>query len=162
MIRTTLLAASLAALASAPAAANGQSDLAMLRAATAAFHHVPAAEAAGYEYVPGVSNCVSHPVAGGMGHHLLNFGLIDTLVEPLKPETLVYVPGPNGSMQLGAVEYLVPAVEWDAEGHAGLPSAWGHEFHLNPVLGMYVLHVWIWRHNPAGMFADWNPKVACP
>jgi hypothetical protein len=25
----------------------------------------------------------------------------------------------------------------------------------------YELHVWAWRHNPAGMFADWNPNVAC-
>jgi hypothetical protein len=21
--------------------------------------------------------------------------------------------------------------------------------------------VWHWRHNPAGMFADWNPYVSC-
>jgi len=24
------------------------------------------------------------------------------------------------------------------------------------------LHVWIWRENPSGMFADWNPTVHCP
>jgi hypothetical protein len=26
----------------------------------------------------------------------------------------------------------------------------------------YVVHAWIWRHNPSGMFADWNPNVKCP
>jgi hypothetical protein len=33
---------------------------------------------------------------------------------------------------------------------------------LNPVLGWYILHAWIWQHNPAGMFEDWNPTVTCP
>jgi hypothetical protein len=26
----------------------------------------------------------------------------------------------------------------------------------------YDLHVWIWRENPSGTFAQWNPKVECP
>ena len=25
----------------------------------------------------------------------------------------------------------------------------------------YELHVWAWKHNPSGMFADWNPTVSC-
>jgi iron(III) transport system ATP-binding protein len=25
----------------------------------------------------------------------------------------------------------------------------------------YALHVWAWKHNPHGMFVDWNPKVSC-
>ena len=29
-------------------------------------------------------------------------------------------------------------------------------------LGVYILHAWIWKNNPAGMFEDWNPKVSCP
>jgi hypothetical protein len=24
------------------------------------------------------------------------------------------------------------------------------------------LHVWLYRHNPAGIFAMWNPQVECP
>lgn len=28
--------------------------------------------------------------------------------------------------------------------------------------GVYVLHAWIFEHNPAGMFEDWNPRVAYP
>jgi hypothetical protein len=26
----------------------------------------------------------------------------------------------------------------------------------------YDLHVWVYRDNPAGMFAMWNPLVRCP
>lgn len=25
----------------------------------------------------------------------------------------------------------------------------------------YELHVWLWRNNPLGMFAPYNPKVSC-
>lgn len=25
----------------------------------------------------------------------------------------------------------------------------------------YELHVWAWKDNPSGMFADWNPQVSC-
>jgi hypothetical protein len=24
-----------------------------------------------------------------------------------------------------------------------------------------VLHVWHFRENPSGVFADWNPRVSC-
>jgi hypothetical protein len=32
------------------------------------------------------------------------------------------------------------------------------------VLGIpacYELHAWIWKHNPADQFANWNPNVSC-
>jgi hypothetical protein len=25
----------------------------------------------------------------------------------------------------------------------------------------YALHVWVWHHNPLGLFANWNPLVEC-
>jgi len=25
----------------------------------------------------------------------------------------------------------------------------------------YSLHAWVWKRNPAGTFAMWNPKVHC-
>jgi hypothetical protein len=37
----------------------------------------------------------------------------------------------------------------------------GHHLHLNPGLGVYVLHAWIFKNNPAGIFEDWNPNVTC-
>ena len=37
------------------------------------------------------------------------------------------------------------------------------ELHLNENLGVYVLHAWVWKYNPNGVFADFNPRVGdCP
>lgn len=33
---------------------------------------------------------------------------------------------------------------------------------INPVLNWYLAHAWIYRHNPAGVWADFNPEVTCP
>jgi hypothetical protein len=43
----------------------------------------------------------------------------------------------------------------------------GQTFHFTPspnrygIPAFYALHVWAWKHNPHGMFVDWNPKVSC-
>ena len=39
----------------------------------------------------------------------------------------------------------------------------GMQMHiLVPAVGFWLKHAWIWKHNPAGMFADFNPEVTCP
>lgn len=139
-----------------------ESDLGKLRAATAQFHRPEVAMAQGWDLVPGLDYCFQNPGVGAMGYHYINVDKLDTTVEMLEPEAMVYPPGPNGQLQLGAVEYVVPAAAWDAEGHGELPSLFGQHFHLNEPLGVYVLHVWIWKHNEAGIFEDWNPDVTCP
>jgi hypothetical protein len=141
--------------------AAGQSDLARLREATAQYHRSEAAQAADYDLVPGLDHCFNNPGVGAMGFHYINVDLLDLELDPLQPEAMVYVPGPKGQLQLGAVEYIVPAVPWDAENDE-LPMVLGQHLHLNEALGVYVLHAWVWRHNPAGMFEDWNPNVTCP
>jgi hypothetical protein len=153
-----LIAATLATV----AFAGGQDDLAKLRAATAQFHRPQTAQETGYDLVPGLDYCFNNPGVGAMGYHYINTEILDTTVDPLQPEAMVYAPGPNGKLKLAAVEFIVPAEAWEAEGHADLPSAYGHSFHLNEALGVYVLHAWIWKNNPAGMFEDWNPRVSCP
>ncbi|HET6969048.1 MAG TPA: hypothetical protein VFI44_12245, partial [Ornithinibacter sp.] len=83
-------------------AAGVQAELAQVRAATARFHRVEVAEAAGYErgWVNGsntriVAGCVSHPTAGAMGYHYFNADLMaDHEVDALEPEVLVYAPAP--------------------------------------------------------------------
>ena len=30
-----------------------------------------------------------------------------------------------------------------------------------PGPAFYLMHGWIWRDNPSGIFADWNPEVSC-
>lgn len=137
-------------------------DLADVRRATARFQRIQAAQTAGYDLRPGLDYCFDKPGVGGMGYHYINTGILDLKLDPLKPEAMVYAPGQNGKLKLGAVEYIVPAADWKAAGHSKSPSVLGHHLHLNSNLGVYVLHAWIWQHNPKGVFEDWNPTVSCP
>lgn len=154
-----------------PAVASaGQEDLAEVRAATAQFHNLDAAAAAGYElgYVNGsgvriIAGCVAHPTAGAMGYHYFNKQLIDdNVVDVLKPEGLVYSPGPDGLLKLVAVEYVVPGAFSNPPGVDTAPTVFGRTMViLVPAVGFYTLHAWIWSTNPAGMFAHWSPEVSC-
>jgi hypothetical protein len=144
---------------------GSQSDLARVKASVARYHTTAAAEAAGWGLVPGLDSCFELPGTGGMGIHYINTDLLDTALDPSQPEALVYQQMPNGTLHLGAVEYIVPADAWDAT-HTGLPVIHGLQpedmsLHLNAALGVYVLHAWIFEKNPAGTFADWNPDVSC-
>lgn len=142
--------------------AAGGSELAPVRAATARFHRLETAQAAGYDLVPGLDHCFDNPGVGAMGYHYIDVDALDTTLEATHPEALVYASQPNGRLKLVAVEYIVPADAWDAVGNSQLPELFGQQFHLNADLGVYVLHGWIWQNNPAGIFEDWNPNVTCP
>lgn len=159
-LSVTLIAV-LALLVVTAAFASGKSDLAAVRAATAQFQRSEAAQAAGWDLVPGLDHCFVNPGVGAMGYHYINTGLLDLELDAERPEAMVYAPGPDGQLQLGAVEYVVPAADWDAE-NSEPPVVLGRSLHLNASLGVYVLHAWIWKHNPAGAFEDWNPNVTCP
>lgn len=152
------------------ATSGAEDELAQVRRATARFHNVEAATAAGYElgYVNGagiriITGCIAHPTAGAMGYHYFNKALIDDLVvDPLTPEGLVYAPGADGGLKLVAVEYVVPGLASNPAGIAQPPTIFGQAMHiLVPAVGFHTLHAWIWDHNPAGMFAHWNPEVSC-
>jgi hypothetical protein len=70
----------------------------------------------------------------------------------------MYEPQKNGRMRLVGVEYVVPFAAWiDPQP----PVLHGQEFHPNETFGLWTLHVWMFKHNPDGMFADWNPTVTC-
>ena len=154
-----------------PALANaGQDELAPVRAATAQFHDLDAAIAAGYElgYVNGngvriITGCIKHPTAGAMGYHYFNKALIDdNVVDVLRPEGLVYAPGPNGQLRLVAVEYVVPGLLSNPSGVGTAPTIFGQDMViLVPAVGFYTLHAWIWSNNPAGILASWSPQVSC-
>lgn len=142
------------------------SDLASVRAATAKYHDVAAAVAAGYQlgYRGVVTGCISNPTAGAMGYHYFNWEKMDdpAIVEG-DPEVLVYHTADDGTLVLGAVEWVVHKPLWEQAGNSEPPVVFGQTLHvLNPVLNWYITHAWIWKHNPAGMFADWNPEVSCP
>ena len=173
MRRLILAAAASAALsftAIAPVAAAGQSGLAGLRNATASFHDIANARAAGYTVevadLAGIT-CIADPGgAGTMGIHFLNPSLLDDTVNATTPELVIYAPGPNGQLQLVAVEYLVIQAAWDAS-NASPPELFGHTFTLVPagnrygLPAFYELHVWAWQPNPSGMFYEWNPRISC-
>ena len=139
--------------------------LAAVRAATAKYHDVAAAEAAGYQlgYKGVVTGCISNPTAGAMGYHYFNWTKMDDpSIVGDDPEVLVYHTGDDGTLVLGAVEWVVPKALWDAAGNTAPPVVFGQTLHiLNPVLNWYVEHAWVWTENPSGMFADWNPNVVC-
>lgn len=156
-----------------PGTQHEHRDLAALRQATARYHDVDAAIAAGYELgyrrndngAQIITGCVSHPSLGAMGYHYFNKALVDDLgVDPMQPEALVYAPGPNGTLQLAAVEWVVPGPIWtNPVGATSPPTVFGMPMRiLVAPVGFYTHHAWIWRHNPSGMMADWNPNVACP
>jgi hypothetical protein len=137
------------------------------RKATSAFGDIEAAKAAGYAVqvadAAGIV-CISEPGQGTMGIHMLNPALLDGTVDEAKPELLVYEPGHKGRMKLVALEYLVFQADWKG---AEPPELFGREFSLTPAgnrYGLppfYALHAWIYRHNPSGDLAPYNPKVDC-
>lgn len=152
-------------LAKTAAAEAGQSALGKLRAATAKYHRVEQALADGYV---NTRECVAIPT-GGMGIHYVNLALrADPSIDPLRPEVLVYEPQRSGKLQLVAVEYFVFRAAWDAVSPSAGPSVFGTPFFrsfgtaAHGLADHYELHAWIWRENPDGMFAQWNPKVTCP
>jgi hypothetical protein len=141
-------------------------QLAQVRRSTARFHRLSNAQAAGYQlgYRGLVTGCIQNPGVGAMGYHYFNWELFDDLSETATaPEGMVYAPDANGALHLAAVEWVVPGVEWAAAGNTEPPEVMGMPMHvLNPALGWYILHAWVWMYNPAGMFEDWNPLVTCP
>jgi hypothetical protein len=148
-----------------------EDELAKVRRATARFHRVEEAIAAGYElgWVNGSGNriitgCVSHPTAGAMGYHYFHPRLMaDLAVDAPEPEALVYAPSADGELKLVAVEWIARGANTNPPGVSEPPSVLGMQMHiLVPAVGFYIKHAWLWRKNPAGMFADWNPRVSCP
>lgn len=146
-------------------------DLARVRRATARFQDLDAAKRAGYElgWVNGagtriIAGCVAHPTDGAMGYHYFNARLMaDEAVHLLKPEVLVYATGRDGKLHLAAVEWVARGPNSNPPGPAEPPTVLGQQMHiLVPAVGFHITHAWIWKPNPAGMLADWNPKVTCP
>jgi hypothetical protein len=160
------------------AKSDGQSDVAGARNATAAFHDLDTADAAGYTVkvadVNGIT-CIDNPGTGAMGVHYLDPGLVPELfndtdaasVDAATPELLVFAPGSNGHERLVALEYLTIKGPWDAQ-HAAPPSLFGQPFNETDapnrygLPAFYSLHAWIWAPNPTDMFSPWNPRVTCP
>jgi hypothetical protein len=135
-----------------------------VREATGRFRDVSVAEAEGYALMFG---CVSGPDWGAMGLHYVNLPLVtDGVLDPSRPEIVIYEPLPNGRLRLIGADFLVFASDWHATNSA-TPQLGGQLLHLfeSPnrfgLPDFYTLHVWAWKDNPAGTFSNWHSKVSC-
>jgi hypothetical protein len=136
----------------------------IVRDSTERFKDVSAAMAEGYALQFG---CVSGSDSGAMGLHYVNANLVGSgVLDPTRPQIVIYEPMPDGSLKLIGADYLVIADEWNKT-HSGPPELMGQLFHYFEApnrFGLppfYTLHVWAWKDNPNGAFVNWHPKVSC-
>lgn len=152
-----------------PSAAAGGDTLANARDASAIYKDSTAALAGGYSLLTDAAGiaCIDMPGQGTMGVHYVNSSLVQSgTIDAARPQALVYEVQENGDVRLVAVEYVVIQSVWDAA-HPSAPTLFGQTFMLNPAdnrFGLppfYSLHAWIWKRNPSGTFAAFNPQVHC-
>ena len=139
------------------------------KSATARFHDLDQAKAAGYTVevadLAGITCIEDTAGTGTMGVHMLNPALLfdGGAIDADRPEILVYEPRNNGTLKLVALEYLV----FKSDYASGRPSLFGQEFDSIPAANRYgipeswALHAWIWKPNPSGMLKPYNPRVDC-
>ena len=145
-----------AAASSTPADTTGANPLAdKVKAANDRFQDVAVATKEGYGPIP----CDSAPGGGGMGIHYVNPDrLKDAALDVAHPQALMYEPQADGSLKLIAAEYIAFKGPASLEGHLmnfnSAPNSYGLD-------AFYEIHVWAWKPNPLGTFADDNPDVSC-
>jgi hypothetical protein len=123
---------------------------------------------------------------GAMGIHYFRPDLLGITAPPnprvdgasthtdfLKPAILLYEPQADGSLALIGVENLVFATAWKVAGHDAPPAFHGVTYDTmadNPVTPLdeahnfephHDRHVWLYRENPNGVFAPFNPRATC-
>ena len=156
----------LATIAAASALGGGQSELSDLRQATAKYHDVQVAIAAGYTVeLPqtaayGGGTCIANGAEGAMGIHMLSPGRIDGNLDAADPEVLLYERRADGTLKLTGVEYVVAG--------GSQPVLFGQPLadtnlgrYGDPATNVWTLHAWAWKPNPSGMFDPWNTRVTC-
>jgi hypothetical protein len=129
--------------------------LAALRRATARYHNLTAATDDGFVFLHG---CESRSEEGPVGMLYVHPGRLDGVIDPNEPEALIYEPAENGRARLVGAELAVPYVAWD---NAQPPQFLGATFQREDEFGVWGLHIWLWRSNPEGLFAESNPRVSC-
>ena len=185
-------ATALALCSSPPAYAQPEPDLDAVRVAAERFRNVEVALAEGYVPAPGsICETAAHmgqpPEIGAMGIHYFRPDLLGITVPPnprvagtgthtdfLNPAILIYEPQADGRLELVAVENLVFEDAWRAAGNSEPPSFHGRPYERmadDPATEIdeahmfephYDRHVWLFRDNPSGVFAPFNPNVRCP
>lgn len=174
-----------------PASDQGEPSLEEVRTLTAKFQDVNVALAEGYVRDPAnmcdTADMMGRPKElGAMGIHYFRPDLLGISAPPnprvsgtgthtdfRKPSILIYEPQQDGSLKLVAVENLVFDKAWQAAGKGEFPSFLGNPYNAmadDPATAVdeahmfephHDLHVWLYRDNPRGMFAQFNPRVNC-
>lgn len=169
----------------------GEPSLAEVRAATERFRDVEVALAEGYVRDPAnlceLAPMMGQPAElGGMGIHFFRPDLLGITAPPAprvdgngthtdfrSPAILIYDPKADGSLELVAVENLVFQKAWKEAGKDGPPTFHGVAYDTmmdDPATEVdeahnfephYDRHVWLYRENPNGVFAQFNPTVTC-
>ena len=146
------------------------------------FKNVAYAESQGYVRR---SHCESHPTLGTMGFHYLRADLLGltppvngrvngtgTYIGTEPPAILLYIPDGQGGLKLAGIELLVFAASWDAA-NSQPPMYRGRPFEFmaddpdtlrdeaHNFMPHYDLHIWLFEHNPSGLYAQWNPSLSC-
>lgn len=168
----------------------GEPTLDELRAATERFRDVEVALAEGYIRDPS-GMCVDALMEGrpahegAMGVHYIRPDLLGitgppnplvsgtgTYTDFSTPAILIYEPQAGGSLELVAIENLVFVKSWLAK-NAEVPTFHGVHYNLmadDPTTPVdeahhfephFDLHMWLYRENPNGLFAQYNPTVSC-
>jgi len=171
--------------------ATAEPTLDEVRALTRRFQDVEVALAEGYVRDPmdlcDTAEMMGRPAAlGAMGIHYFRPDLLGITAPPnprvdgngthidfRRPSILIYEPQADGSLSLVAVENLVFADAWHAAGHTAPPTYQGVAYDRmvdDPATAVdeahmfephYDRHVWLYRDNPNGIFAQFNPAVDC-
>lgn len=162
-----------------------------IRAATERFRDVKVALAEGYARDPMdecvTAQSIGYPAdSGTMGIHFAREDLLGITGPPNprvsgtgthtdfnKPAILIYEPRADGSLELVAVENLVFKKAWHEAGNKEPPTLHGVPYDFmedNPATKPdeghmfephYDRHVWLYRENPGGMYAQFNRNVSC-
>jgi hypothetical protein len=170
---------------------DGEPTLAQVRAATERFKDVKVAVAEGYVRDPmnqcDAAEMMGKPASlGVMGIHYFRPDLLGITGPPnprvsgtgthtdfTRPAVLLYEPQRDGSLQLIGVENLVFIKAWEAAGNSAPPSFQGvpwDRMQDDPSTAIdeahmfephYDRHVWLYRDNPNGIYAQFNPKATC-
>ena len=86
----------------------------------------------------------------GQGYHYIKNSLVGT-TDFRHPSVLMYT-----------ADGLLNGPEWVAPQSIPAPRIFGQQLHADDDLGLWILHVWVWKLNANGVFDDVNPAVTCP
>lgn len=169
----------------------GEPSLAEIRQATEKYRDIKVALAEGYIRDPAnmceTADMMGLPAEkGAMGIHYVRLDMLGVTSPPnprvngtsthtdfLKPAILLYEPQADGSLELIGVENLVFAKAWKEAGHEAPPLFHGVVYDTmvdDPATAIdeahnfephHDRHVWLYRENPNGVFAPFNPRVTC-